>query len=283
MAYTSGTAANYKDLLAVLATFASANGWTILEQSATRLYLCGEGLAGLDRIYCGADTFEDPAAGYYNWCLFGSISWRARREPEKQPLSCGKDRSFAYLWNAPIPYWMVATPRRIIMVAKISTVYQFVHLGLGDPPATDTQYPYPMLIGGCGSIRNQSYAVSNNGNSAFWANLGYGVRALLPGGTWGGYNGGAQSASNPSLNVVSANSANKDTILSGINGDYLLDQIFVTDSVRPSTYFAIDGLYRVSGHKNASENVFAIDGINYMVFQDVYRVGYGDYCALRLN
>ena len=58
MAYTSGTAANYKDLLAVLATFAAANGWSILEQSATQVYLKGEGLAGLDEIYCGISAFD---------------------------------------------------------------------------------------------------------------------------------------------------------------------------------------------------------------------------------
>jgi len=33
MAYTQGTAANYKDLLSVLATFAAANGWAILRQN----------------------------------------------------------------------------------------------------------------------------------------------------------------------------------------------------------------------------------------------------------
>ena len=35
MAYTSGTAAHYKDLMSILATFAAANGWAILTQATT--------------------------------------------------------------------------------------------------------------------------------------------------------------------------------------------------------------------------------------------------------
>ena len=134
MAYTSGTATNYKDLLTTLATFAAANGWTVMEQSATLLYLRGAGTDGLDEIHVGIGTFENTGAGYYNWEISGAWAYRTGRAVGKQPISSAK--CYAYLWNTTIPYWMVATPRRIIVVAKISTTYQTVYLGLGDPPAT---------------------------------------------------------------------------------------------------------------------------------------------------
>ena len=89
MAYTSGTAANYKDLLAILATFAAANGWTVLDQTAERLYLKGEGTAGTDEIYVGIQTYEDAANGRYNWELFGSLAYRAGRAYSAMPMSTG--------------------------------------------------------------------------------------------------------------------------------------------------------------------------------------------------
>ena len=77
MAYTSGTAANYKDLLSTLATFAAANGWTVLEQSETVLYLSGEGSAGLDEIHVSVQAFENTASDYYNWELAGAMAYRS--------------------------------------------------------------------------------------------------------------------------------------------------------------------------------------------------------------
>lgn len=47
MAYTSGTASHYKDLLSITATVAGANGWVTKQQTAELLYMMGTGLAGL--------------------------------------------------------------------------------------------------------------------------------------------------------------------------------------------------------------------------------------------
>ncbi|HBI15016.1 MAG TPA: hypothetical protein DDY20_05810 [Desulfobulbaceae bacterium] len=280
MAYTSGTAANYKDLLAVLATFAAANGWAVLEQSETKLYLRGEGLAGLDEIYCGIETYEDPANGYYNWELFGSWAYRAGRAFHAMPMSSGDDKAFVYLWNAAIPYWIVATPRRIILVAKISTTYQHMHLGLLNPPATDAQYPYPLLIAGTGSVKARGY--SSLSNSAYWnANI-YAVfcgRICIPGGTWKNY--GYFNAD--CCGAFSPNYALRDTIIKSISDEYLLDPFYVTHQATTNNLGQIEGICRVSGYQNSAENIITVGGVNYMVFPDCHRSAYADYCALRLN
>ena len=276
MSYTSGTASNYKDLFAILATFAAANGWTILEQSATLLYLRGEGSSETDEIYVGVEAYENTSSGYYNWRLVGSWGWRSGRAINKHPMSSGLT-AFAYLWNTSIPYWMVASPRRIVVVAKISTTYQTIYLGFGKPTATAEQYPYPLIIGGCGATEAQAYSATGNSNSAFWANNGVSGMLSRPGGDWspiGPYAG---------CQAISAEYESKASILNGYGGAYALDQIYLADTSRTSTYVALDGICRVSGYNNAAENILTPDGVDYLVVPDVYRSGNGDYCALRLN
>lgn len=277
MAYTSGTAANYKDLLAILATFAAANGWTILEQSATKLYLRGIGLTGVEEIYCGITAFENSANGHYNWELHGAWAYRAGRAFHLMPRSAGDKKAFVYLWNAPISYWMVATPRRIIMVAKISTVYQSLHLGLLNPVGTSAQFPYPLLIAGCGSTEWQAYSVTGDGNRAFWANTTLACGSLsLPGGYWADIN-------STTIPIVSASYEVRGNIVTGVDGTYMLEQLFCTDANQTTIFGAIDGLFRVSGYSNSAENIITVSGINYLVVPDVYRITPSDFCALRMN
>jgi len=282
MAYTSGTAANYKDLLAILATFAAANGWSILEQSATRVYFKGTGLAGLDEIYCGIETYEVPASGIYNWELMGSWGWRSGRNLEAHPRSSGDDKVFLYLWNSSIPYRMVATPRRIIMVAKVSTVYQFLHLGLINPIGTDAQYPYPLLIGGCGYSKNQNYTMTGASNAAFWGNQGQAAMLSFPGGYWG-YSFNIGSAGQQSFRVLSFHEGYNTNIYPALDGSYMLEPFYLVDYNRSSIYGNIDGLYRLSGYNNTPENIVTVSGVNYMVFPDVYRLTVDAFCALRMN
>lgn len=280
MAYTSGTAANYKDLLAILATFAAANGWTVLDQTAERLYLKGEGTAGTDEIYVGIQTYEDAANGRYNWELLGSWAYRAGRAYSAMPRSTAGG-VFSYLWNQPIPYWLVATPRRIMGFAKIGTTYTCFHLGLIDPPATDAQYPYPLLIGGCGSVKTQNYSATTT-NGAFWAGSVFSKcgKLFLPAGEVGTL---ASSDGGKSLRSVTSLLSKKSSLITSLDSSYLLLPFYVVDYDLPNIYGAIDGLFWVSGYNNTAENIIAVSGKNYMVFPDVYRGGYGDFCCMRLD
>jgi len=279
MAYTNGTATDYKNLLAILVTFAAANGWTVLEQSETQVYLKGEGAAGLDEIVVGINTFENTSSGYYNWNLEGAVSYRSGRAFGGQVGTSGAG-VYAYFWNADIPYWIVATARRIILVAKVSTVYQIVHLGLIDPPATDAQYPYPLLIGGCGVTSTNRWSTTGTGNTMFCDNTGESGKLREVDGIWGRVIPGATERY---VTATWANIEFKGSIITAPDGSYLPDQIWMVDGYNAVTFGAVDGLFAISGYNNAAENLVTINGVNYLVFPNVYRSGYGDYYALRLN
>jgi hypothetical protein len=283
MAYTSGTAANYKDLLAIMTTFAAANGWSILEQTAEKVFLKGSGSAGLDEIYCGVSTYEDTGNSYYNWELHGAWGFRAGRDYSAMPRSAGDDVAFSYLWNNAIPYWMVCNGRRIIVVAKVGTNYMHAHLGLLTPPATEEQYPYPMLLGGCGTTKGRSY--SNTNNSAYWnctnANGSIAGKICRPGGVWNNVGGATTS---PDVDLLLCQSyEDLSNIIASPNGEYLLEPVVALHRSDPNIYGVVEGLYRVSGYQNAAENILTLAGKNHMVFPDCHRSTYGDYCALRMD
>lgn len=287
MAYTSGTAANYKDLLAIMATFAAANGWSILAQTTDAIYMKGTGLAGLDEIYVGVETYEDAGNNRYNWNMTGSWGWRSGRAMSKQPMTSLKDGTAAYqvvgyFWNAAIPYWMVANGRRIIVCAKVGTTYQQIHLGLLDVPATDAQYPYPLFIGGSGNSLTQNYSATLY---AFWDSSDTNTARLsFPGGAWGSRSTANNGDGNPSFTVQTFNEASRTRMWTALDGSYALEPLFVTTyASNIGILGAFDGLFRVTGYNNTAENIVTIDGVNHMVFPDGSRSGFGDYCAMRMS
>jgi hypothetical protein len=274
MAYTSGTATDYKNLMALLATFASSNGWTILEQTTARLYMRGAGLSGLDEIYCGIECVEQSGS-YYNWSLVGSWAWKSGRAIDAHPRTSGK--KYAYLWNSSIPYWFVVTPRRIIVIAKISTTYQHIHLGLLNLVSTESQNPYQLLIGGCGSVSTNTYSSTGGSNSAFWANNLSSGRLSIPGGDW------IDLYSASGVACYSLYYEARSLIMRDVSDGYILEEMYICDQNKTTCYGMIDGLYRISGSGNSSENTITVSGVNYLVVQDTYRNTVGDYIAMRLN
>ena len=45
----------------------------------------------------------------------------------------------------------------------------------------------------------------------------------------------------------------------------------------------LDGVHQITGFDNAVENTLEIDGVTYVVIQDVARTGFNDYFAMRLD
>ncbi len=125
MAWTSGTASNYQDLLARLRSFVTTEmtpaeqrwqelRWSI-SQSEQELILKGPGLAASDEIYVGIQTFSDKSNSTYNWSLQGYIGYQPANDFATQPGAIQESNPKLALWNTAIPYWIVANGRRIIL------------------------------------------------------------------------------------------------------------------------------------------------------------------------
>jgi len=286
MAFEKGTATNYLDLFAKIVTFASANGWTVLEQTGTQVYMRGSGAAGLDEIYVGIRAYEDQAGSRYNFELYGSWGYVAGRAFNSMPFASGPLSSLyprAYLWNKAMPYWLSVNGRRIICVVKVGTVYQHFYLGFINPPATDAQYPYPLLIGGCGDD-DYNYATTSD-VSAYWADNGASGcgNLALPGGGCGRITYAGSEPTIPSLKAYSPIHGKRGDIITCPDNSYMLFPFYIISNEFAENYGQIDGIFQISGYDNASENTLTIDGVEYTVFQDIYRVGYWSFCAMRNN
>jgi len=170
MAFTSGTATNYLHLLTLLNTYATGGGgsnvptasqWTSMRNTTStsttgsltytvqEMILRGPG-AGSDSIYAGALTVSNVTGDYYNWKIGCFTGFSTAQAFELQAGYSGETPHPVHftLWDGSIPYWFIVNGRRIIVVAKISTVYVICYLGFILPYASPGQFPYPVMVGG---------------------------------------------------------------------------------------------------------------------------------------
>jgi hypothetical protein len=245
-------------------------------------------LAGTDEIYCGVNTGESPINSQWWWELFGAKTYGAGRTTSAHPCSSPDEQTYTCFWGFELPYWIVATPRRIIVVARSGAIYHIIHLGLGDPFGTDAQYPYPLVIGGC------SYDVTSIAGTGFNNAMFCGFNTMVSSPTGTGYiltPEGLWSSINKhtlleAASIFTCSENNRTVILSSLDDHYLLEEIYVGKNSALHIFYGLcrlDGLYTVSGYNNSAGSIITVSGVNYLVFNDVYRLGYGDFFALRLT
>ena len=239
--------------------------WSVLRWEPgppAELVLQGHGLAGTDQINVGIRSVA--GADYGNWELRGYVAWNPALPFNSQYKQSGA--YYAMLMTSAMPYWIVANGRRIVMVAKTSTHYEMMYLGLFLPYATPAQYQYPLLVAGS---YNQSmrYSETPSNRSSFTKALrvdgytNYSINYYTPAGDWKKANiwpydiGDMRECPDGSYPLL-------PVIMDGLG--------------------EIDGVYVVPGYKNASENTITVDGVNYLVVQNVNRTGYNDYSAVKL-
>jgi hypothetical protein len=307
MAWTTGTATDYRDLLDRLRQFLAMDllpageRWQPLRWTADavsqELILKAPGLAGTDEIYCGIRSYESSTSGYYLWDGNGYIGFNAANTFTAQPGAIAGWLPMMSLWNAAIPYWFVASGRRVVVVAKISTVYQAMYLGFIRPWATPGQYPYPLLVGGAMTgQRGRNYSVTSPNHRHFTdpgedtqnnANTACMLRG--PSGAWlpfqNSYTSSAEVRYDGPRPLWPTNYGALSNLREAPNGRYVLMPIVLTqyNAVADHDLFGeLDGCYWVSGFNNAAENIVTVGGIDHLVVQNVYRTSVRDYWALRL-
>ncbi|SFB65116.1 hypothetical protein SAMN04244574_04767, partial [Azotobacter beijerinckii] len=144
------------------------------------------------------------------------------------------------------------------------------------PYGRPSQYPYPVVCGGMLSgaaatrfsdTSHSGYFKGNKAAMGLRSNAGWVQPYCYP---WGNvYLAGAASASN-------------NTNLRDTGNVYPLLPVELHDNTA-NLWGALDGIFYISGFNNAVENTLSIDGVDYLVIQDVWRTGHTDYYAMRLD
>jgi hypothetical protein len=265
-------------------------------------------------IYTGALCFNDVGGDYYNWRLQGFTAYTAGNTFYNQPGCIGTlgiPSPIFPLWNGSIPYWFVANGQRVIVVAKIASVYEHAYLGLISPYIDPGSYPLPLLVGGGmafltePAVGSASWKYSNSSDlesHSYWRGTAtpstpsYGHcsnRLRDPAGVWQGFTYGSsydyQSGRPGQVWPWSALNYTVLNLRENMDGTYPLLPILYSsnngaiDGETVNIWGELDGVKATSGHIQASENTIAEGLFTHVVFQDIYRVVKDAFCAIKLN
>ena len=308
MAFEIGTATNHSDLLSRLVTFLTTTlpvgqRWTVLEDKVESgvdrlLYFRAPGLAGTDNIYTQLYRFESVGSDYYNWGFRGQTGHISANLRTAQPGISAP--SYMLLWQSSIPYWFIGNGRRVIVIAKVSTVYQMMYLGFITPAGSPSEYPYPLFIGGTGVNSTDRWSVTTEANRAFWDPAGDSPTAPTntsaqlrqPGGAWRGFAnrnssgaGSLYASAGSKIHPYNFNILDPSHLFGqAYGGGYaLLPCVLMTSADGGNVFGELEGVFHVSGFANASENLINVSGVNHLVVQNVFRTGVYNYAAFRLE
>lgn len=271
---SGGTLAHYKMLEKIRDVAVASGYWQVMRYDTSianrELILKGQGFTGTEEIYVGVRTYQDVGADYYNLCVATFTGYVPSNTFDTQP---GFIQSGVPAHNQRIDYWLTVNPQRIACCMKVGTpVYEHFYIGKFFPYARPSQYPYPIVCAGMlngapairfsDSVHSMPYKGGNTNYLSMRFNTGV---YLLPN-------------THPWNNTFLAGTVVSHSQLRDTNGYYPLLPILLTDA--NGIYGELDGVCYISGFDNATENTCNDE---FVVFQDVWRTGFTDYIALRLD
>lgn len=305
MAYEVDTASGHYGLLTAIRTFVestlpSAQQYTVMREVPTgddrEVIWMAPGYSGDEEIYMGIKTYQSVSSDYYNFKIGVFTGYTSSNEFEDQP---GNITEIGVpLWNQTIPYVLVANGARIILSAKIETVYSSIYMGKFLPYATPTQYPYPVFAGGAlpgaTATRYSDTAYKNwfkgaNGRCMMRKIDGSWISPFI-GDYYDNYEHyGTTGISNVDIKHQLRNVADDSETAAGWYG--LIPLCLSISDVTALGYMTddnadvfgeLDGVFYVSGFNNSVENTITYDGTSYFITRDAWRTGFNDYLAIKL-
>jgi hypothetical protein len=283
--------------IGVTAGAMGAQRWTVNRREQDKVFLVGPGLSGTDEIYVSILTYFNATSGYYNWELRGHDGYSATGSETGQPNP--SPAVTVPLWQFAITYWFVASGRRFIVVAKVSTTYQAAYAGLFLPFATPIQYPYPMAIGGSAGTATTKYSDGGNNNNQFVNPCDNSLVVRNVDGSYKSFANGYYSVNVSTRDYITHPYGARDALNNGSaylwwpliredpSGVFPIWPITLLDLAIDATGRGVigelDGCFAVSGFNNAAENLLQADGYDHLVVQNVFRTSVGQYWALRLQ
>jgi hypothetical protein len=281
-------------------TINTAPKWTAMRAVAGSEYIWkGPGNDGTAQVFVGAYTYSSATGDYYNWRLNGFTAFDSGAAFMSQAGAITPQSPHIALWNNAIPYWFVANGRRVIAVAKVSTVFEAAYLGFIEQYPSPNQFPYPLAVGGCMAFSSEPSAGSTSwrwsytgiehrafpmpGTPVSFADNACQLRLRKPDGAWRGL--AAQQYGSPNNNLtgnVWPYSNEMYFIRPSMDGSYPLFPVVLNDN-SPNVYGRLDGVFATTGYGIGSETEITVGRNKYVVFQNVYRTTYYDYFAVLLD
>lgn len=299
MAVEIATATSHIDLYDRLLTFLQAAGptgpgWTLLDNDTVTLsaLFMAPGLTATEQIYMGFSVHANVPADIYAIGIWMFRAYNSALDHHSQPGTTTV--VYMPIWNVGMPYWFVANAQRLVVVTKVSTTYQSLHIGKFLPYGPPSEYPQPYYLGGSVGDAVTRWSTISETHRAFFDPGGW-QAISLPAGIWRAVanfyeNGGETSQTNTVYiwpyngQINGGESMNRYRELrENLDGSYsVMPLVFVGTNPENDIYGEIDGVYAITGHNQASEDIINIGANNYLVFQNMHRTARYQYAALKL-
>lgn len=325
MAYQIGTATDHVDLFDKLIDFLTndpdlvydAQNWEIAWAKATDpaegVVLKGPGLSATEEIFVGLKLDANVPDDNASITIVGMTGVIPSSTDYKDHVNVTPQGTRLMMRTAAMDYWFVASGRRFMVMARVSTVYEAIYAGFFLPYSAPTQYPYPLFIGGSAHDATTREVVSSwrstveshanftrckRNNSASASGHPSNSWVLDPSGNW--LDAGIDASSNIAIGPgffgtgfdirdnASTGNYGYNTILDRLIPAYgdnktLIPVTLMQQTPSDQTYGVLDGVYRVHGRGNAPENTIVVDGVTHVVGIDTFRTGIADFWAMEIG
>lgn len=310
MAVSQGTATNFVDFYNKLRDFLTTNStlvslgqnWTQIAGNTGVLTIddtitvSGPGLSGADQIRVRLKPVYSVVENRYNLELVGVPNWNPALNQESQFNMSAP--VYMHLWNSSMPYTFVASGRRFVAVAQVTSTVQACYGGFMLPYALPAEYPYPLVIGGSSNQSTWNYTQSDVRHSHF-VNPSSSMRIYAPSNVWVTatnftFNSGGYSWQSPGCVVAPYQSPENDSsfriawsnLRECFGGKYPLHPlILITATPSVARLGVLDGCFHVPGIGNSHGTMLTVNTTNdHMVVQNVTRTdNWLGYWALRMD
>ena len=316
MAWETGTATNYLDLVRRLRDFLTTNSalvalgqnWIQVSQagemgglspsptapsldSTNQIMLQGPGLAGDDQVLCSLQFVENAGSAIYNVGIRGQVAYSAGVTAANQPgTSAAK---YMLLLNTSMKYWFIANGRCFKVIVQAGGTYEHMYGGFILPEHFPQDWPYPMFAGASSSssLANTSTDAAHHAyfNAYGFNTVSANTSAVLclPDLNWRPVNGqGSASWQTQTIQTTWSNYAVAHNMRQSLTGLPVLIQgeLFTESSIIGDAYLGrFDGVFYVPAFGRVPEEVVTIDGTDYILFPDVIYTSDGNYAAFALE
>lgn len=306
MAFTSGTATSWSDLLDALHAFVTGDpltpgrDWTeqLALQTSVRsgapyreVVYKNIGISGTETILVGiSENVTMPG-----WYLNSYVTWITDQDWWDNG-GCSNEYPVLALIASNLPYWFVSNAQRIMGVVKCGSVYQSFYLGFANRLADPDSYPFPYYVAGsCGSTYDVPYDDITN----------FTQFCISPRISWSGAETGYSpecacqvvSPANiyfsamaeydrlrmlpfpyhykPSTWSAWSNKIGRDT-----NGRWMIYPVYAS-SMSHGVLFALDGMAWIPGKNLQAEDELNVGGDRWLLFPNCFRTSTGNFMAMK--
>lgn len=283
MAYQMGTQSDAREILADIIALVTDNtkmagaAWTIKHQTENEIIFMAPG-DGNDQIYTGIQLNE---SGNNQWFTLNGMAGFDPNLPFEQQPGCIEEGEYRptcpFLKGSVMSYWLTANARRILMGYRIGTRYEGMYLGLLRPYALEKQYPYPLVVGGSATGSNWA---DNSSDHRVFVNPGTSrndtytsLRLRRPDGTWRGFvnRNSADAVNSAASSFLWPTYVAPQSLLRNTDGEVALFPVTLYSKTPVDAIGELDGVYWLSAHGLAAEDIITYNGDTYVVLQNVHR------------